>query len=210
MLKKMYNIMKRNTWAAFRVHKCKKDRRNLKSQDFTILSQNCIGGVLYNDLGCRFLSPTINMYFTFEDMIKFCENIKDYILLEPVECESNYEFPVMMLGDLKLHMVHYRTFEDAKEKWNERKRRINFDNICVIMTDRSGYSDEYVCRYNKLPYKKIMFVNSEDRHIVKDQFLIHGYENEKFVGVLSDPIGWFGRRNMDAYDFVEFLNSKST
>lgn len=37
----------------------RKERQALKNHNFTILSQNCIGG-LYLDLGEKFLSPTIN------------------------------------------------------------------------------------------------------------------------------------------------------
>lgn len=38
-------------------------RHKLKNENFTIISNNCIAGVLYKDLNKKFNSPTINLYF---------------------------------------------------------------------------------------------------------------------------------------------------
>lgn len=36
-------------------------RLRLENSDITILSNNCIGGIIYHKLGLRFKSPTINL-----------------------------------------------------------------------------------------------------------------------------------------------------
>ena len=45
-----------------------------------------------------------------------------------------------MLDDIEIHFNHYISFEEAKNKWDERKRRINYDNIYIVMYDRGGLS----------------------------------------------------------------------
>ena len=37
--------------------------------EFTIISSNCIGGVIYSDLHRKFLSPTINLFFSAKDFL---------------------------------------------------------------------------------------------------------------------------------------------
>ena len=44
-------------------------KRDLRVSDFTIISQNCIGGVFYHDMGLPFQSPTINLVFKAPDLI---------------------------------------------------------------------------------------------------------------------------------------------
>ena len=45
-------------------------REKLKNNDFTIISSECAGGVIYHDLGLRFDSPTINLWFKPDDYLK--------------------------------------------------------------------------------------------------------------------------------------------
>ena len=56
----------------------------LRNHDFTIISNNCIGGCVYHDFHAEFLSPTINLYIPFPDFITFLKNIKE-ALEAPVE-----------------------------------------------------------------------------------------------------------------------------
>lgn len=49
----------------------RKTRDNLKTKDFTILSQNQIGGMIYNDMKQTQLSPTIDTIISSTDFIKF-------------------------------------------------------------------------------------------------------------------------------------------
>ena len=48
----------------------KKNRSLLKNRDITIISANCVGGVIYHDLGLAFNSPTINLFFSASDYVK--------------------------------------------------------------------------------------------------------------------------------------------
>lgn len=131
------------------------DASNFK--DFTIISQNCLGGIIYHRLGMKFLSPTINLYFESEGFLKFCENL-EYYLDQELKLKELKTYPVCLLDDITIHFLHYHTFEEAKQKWNQRKQRINKKNMFIIYTDNDGYKEEYLNRFLNLKYKnKIMY-----------------------------------------------------
>lgn len=44
----------------------------------SIISSNCIAGEIYNDLGLRFTSPTINLFFREKDFLKFVLDMRKY------------------------------------------------------------------------------------------------------------------------------------
>lgn len=50
----------------------KKVKPRIKNKKFTLLCNNCNGGVILNDLGLKFNTPTINMFFYHYD---FFENL---------------------------------------------------------------------------------------------------------------------------------------
>ena len=54
-------------------------RIGLKNTDFTIISNNCWGGVVYDTFGLKYLTPTIGLWFTSDDYIKFLSNLDFYI-----------------------------------------------------------------------------------------------------------------------------------
>ena len=173
----------------------------------TIFSCNCTGGVMYHDLGVRFISPTINLYMSCEDFIKFCENFEYYFSLdmEPYVGSIKREYPICTLGNLTLFMVHYNSFEEARDKWNERKLRVDRNNIRIIATDRDGCTEELKDRFQKLPYKKVMFTHLQDKKH-KDCFYIRGYETESQVGTIVEHEGRIsGRRYLDQFNWVKFL-----
>ena len=190
----------------------KRNRRNLKNNNFTIISSNCIGGVLYHELGIQFQSPTINMYIEAKDFIKFCKNLEEYLKkdIQYVE-QKEREYPVARLGDIKLYCVHYKNFEEVKNAWNKRVKRVNLKRICIIMSERDGCTYEDIVEFDKLPYKnKIIFVH-KDMPEIKSAYHIKNTElegdiNNKIIGLTEYEGRYTGKRYIDEFDYVEFFN----
>lgn len=134
-------------------------RNKLNGIDFSIFSNNCLGGVFYNDAGCEFTSPTVNLAFDGPDFIRFLENPQYYLSLEPKFIEIGKSFPVALLDDVEINFVHYSSEADALSAWNRRKDRIVWDNLFIVSTDQDGmYLPEMLERFDALPYQnKIMF-----------------------------------------------------
>lgn len=207
------NRIKNEVWNRRRATLNRRDRLRLTdaARTASILSMNCIGGILSHDLGLRFLSPTVNLFFRAEDFIKFCEKLDYYLSIEKfVECRDpaiigQRSYPIAFLGDLTLFLVHYRSVAEAQEKWNERKKRINRDNIVLLNTDRESMTEALKDRFEALPYHKVMFTHLPDE-AHKSCFYIRGYEKETCVGIITDHDSWDGTRPIDQFDYVSFLN----
>ena len=62
----------------FRLTFAKKRNKKLKNKNFTIISNNCWGGMIYESYNLRKDSPTIGLFIMPKDYIKFIKNLKKY------------------------------------------------------------------------------------------------------------------------------------
>lgn len=192
-------------------------RLRLKTSDITIICNNCNGGFIYHDLNLEFKSPTINMYFIHDHFFYFCENLEDYLKESLVLCENptnqtNIDYPICNIGDgvklpkLELHFLHYKSFKEANDSWERRKKRIQFNKIFIIWTFFDKTDESWLRRFDKIPQKnKIAFCERSFPHY-KSAYYIKGYENTG-LGVLSRFDGLSGHRIYDNFDFVNWFNS---
>lgn len=150
---------------------CKRRRKEINCDDFTIISNNCWGGLIYQSYGLKYNTPTIGLYFMAEDYIKFVYNIKEYLRYELKFInykeskiykinKQELKFPVAKLGDIEIYFMHYKSEKEAKEKWKRRTKRINWDKILFKFSNQNFYSEEHIKNFLDLPAKnKICFVN---------------------------------------------------
>lgn len=148
----------------------------------SIICSNCIGGEIYHDLGMKFYSPTINLWMTESDFLKLISNLKGYLSDELVFQENGGRYPVAELGEITIHFLHYSTEKDAAEKWYSRSKRIDFENIYIIMCDLD-LSDEEFLKFQdiNIAKKKIMFTTNPERARYKDVFQITEYTPNSYV-----------------------------
>ena len=180
-------------------------RKKLKTEDVTIISSNCMGGMIYHDLNLKFLSPTINMYIHADDFIKLCGNLEYYFSLELEEITSSLGYPVAKIGDIKLYLVHYNSFEEPNIAWKLRIKRGNYDNIKVIMVDRDGFNEEMLSDFSDLPYDKVFFTSKHYNY----SFSVHVKEfaNRPTLGLINSFGDKKGHRYYEKnFDIITFLN----
>lgn len=111
-------------------------RRKLKNTNFTLLAPTCIAGVMYHELGHPFLSPTINLWMYDKDFLRFVHNLRHYLSCELRFVQGIDDTPTAYLDDILIHFNHYHTEEEAAAKWYERAKRVNYDNLYIIMADQ--------------------------------------------------------------------------
>ena len=189
------------------------------NKDFTIISRDCIGGVLYHQLGLRFLSPTINLFFVPDDFNIFCLHLKKYIKGKLVELEDkNVNYPVgllypshsLFLKPIRVDFMHYDSFTEAYNKWEERKTRINYKNIYIINSfcyprEIESFSKELVKKWNKIKYKKMVFVDK--KYGFKDEYLIAKPDySTDYAWLLTTKKDDESKRVFNEFDFIKFLN----
>lgn len=134
----------------------KQIKKRLRVEEFSIISQNCIGGVFYHDMKKEFLSPTINLFFKGSDFIRFVQNLKYYLDFE-VEMFWDEEYPIGVLEDIKIYFMHYNTCSEAKEMWEKRKKRIVWDKIIILATDMEDFEQNTYQEWSKISYPKVLF-----------------------------------------------------
>lgn len=192
----------------------KKMRARLCNHDFTIISNNCCAGVIYSDLGVQFKSPTINLYFEPEDYLIFVKNLKSYSLgeLKEVSSTTNKTFPVgslttcnSTLPDIKIYFMHYESWDKAYESWIKRCGRINFKNLFFLWEyNKENTEFTLLQEFDSLPIKKMIF-SYEKLPGIKNYFRFC-FSDEFQPGEIL-KITEQGRRNIDEFDYVSFLNS---
>ena len=183
-------------------------KKHLKNKDFTIISSNCIGGIIYHDLGLPFLTPTVNLSFDMNDFVKFVSNLKYYIDKDLIKLDTNKEYPIGVIEDIKINFIHYKTFEEAKTKWDERKQRINYDNLFIIGTDKDNCTYETLKAFENLPYENKIIFTHIDYSEISSSYCIKGFEDKNELGVITNfKERFLMRRYLDDFDYVSFLNN---
>lgn len=190
-------------------------KKRLKNKDFTIISNNCWGGRIYEDMGLPYKSPTIGLFFFAPCYMKFVKDIRSAISLKLEFVDiSRYEkaqslrskqwYPVGKLGDdIEIHFLHYESEAAAADKWNRRKLRINFDNLFISCSDSEGYNIESLKEFDNLPIPKVFF-SSKKINGIKSLVWLKAYKNKNHIGdIYTFP--WSYRLR---FDVVKWLNNK--
>ena len=157
--------------------KCFLRRLKIKNKDFSIISNNCWCGFIYQHFGLEYTTPTIGLFIYEKDYVKFCANLKHYLSLQlefiDVEHSKYYDkvtnnhtkeitYPIARLDDIEVFFMHYHSQQEAVEKWERRKKRINFDRLLVKMSERNDCDYDTVKEFCNLTYKnKICFVEND-------------------------------------------------
>ena len=186
------------------------NRIKLKNKDFTLIASNCNGCLICHDLNVKFNSPFVNLYLEPRDFIKYIKNIEYYN-----KCEINFindknvDYPVGTLGDIKLYFVHYESEEEARCKWIERRKRINLENLFVLMTDRDGCTKEDLIEFDKLPYKNKIVFTHVPYDDIKSAVYITRFEKDNEVGMCFKFKNRFtGKKYYDDFNYVSWFNNK--
>lgn len=180
-------------------------RKKLKNSNFTIVSDNCWGGKVYQELGIPYASPFVGLFIFSPDYLKLLRNFTYYMDCELIFKKSSVhidnfynEYPIANLGDIEIHFLHYKSENEAKDKWNRRKSRMHWDNLFFKMNDNDKCSFELLKEFDKLPIKgKVIFSSknySELDHLV---FFKHN-EHDESVGIDLKTY----RKYFDAVDWL--------
>lgn len=186
------------------------NRIKLKNKNFTLIASNCNGCFICHDLNVRFNSPFVNLYLDARDFIKYLKNMEHYNNCElSFINKENIDYPVGMLDDIKLYFVHYESEEQARSKWIERSKRINLENLFILMTDRDGCTKDDLIEFDNLPYKNKIVFTHVPYDDIKSAVYIKGFEKDNEVGMCFKFKNRFtGKKYYDDFDYVSWFNNK--
>lgn len=193
-------------------------RKKLKDNNFTIISNNCWGGTVYESYGIKKLSPTVGMFIMPEDYLKFVANL-DYYLKQPLEFidpddskwrevlqkKSNWKtYLVGKIGDIELQMLHHHNEDVARRKWESRIKRVNKNRLIFKFNDQNGATREQIERFMKLPLEnKLCFVADEAFQVTKEVIVIKQPKKYKMRGIMAsrEPFG-----NSKYINITDYIN----
>ena len=182
------------------------------NRDVSILSNCCIGGAMYHDLGLQFESPTINLYFSHHGFIDYVNNLDRYILngtiVDSKKREKSNNAPIGILiceglPSIEIHFLHYTSFEEAKAKWIDRTKRINLNKIYLVIEAKDDHEHALLDEYASLPYKKIIFTNQASN--IKKSIIHMPFYDKHPNGNITSFEGFCGKKGYDAFNFVEHI-----
>ncbi len=166
-------------------------------------------GVIYHRLGKQFLSPTINLWMHQRDFIKFATNLAYYISLELEFVDTEYDYPVGKLDDILIYFNHSNDKEEASADWNKRKKRINYNNLYLIMYEREGLSQEELLPLEKVQCKnKIVLTDNPNNKLEYAFYIKPNMKRANGAQFLDKDV--LGIRTFEKkFDFVTWLNKEN-
>ena len=188
-------------------------RLGLKNRTFTIISNNCWGGVVYDKYGLRYLTPTIGCFLFSKDYISFLAKLEYYLKLPLVEVKfeesSHYEYlkkrlnncVIGKLDDIEIIFLHYGSFEDASKKWNKRKVRVNLNNLLIKYSDQNQFDISHFKQFENLPYKNKIFITT-NKSISSCSVKIIYLNDKSHVGYAADDI----KPSLNKINLKHYLN----
>jgi len=156
-------------------------KRQIRNHDFSIICNNCWGGYVYRRYGLPYLSPTVGLYFYADDFVKLCNNLRQYMeaplefipytqskYKEEIERRGQQSVPIGKLLDVEVVFLHYATPEEARDKWERRVQRINYNNLIFKFSKMNLCGEAALDAFDQIECnKKICFLPPEESRFFK-------------------------------------------
>lgn len=190
-------------------------RKGLINNDFTIISNNCWGGLIYQSYGLPYRSPTIGLFFPAKDYVRFVYDFDHYIRLsllfikpedskwfDKMKDKSNWgTYPIGILNDIEIHFLHYKDADEAYEKWERRKNRINFNNLIYKFNDQNFCTEEDLIAWCQLKRKNKLCFTCRQYPNISGIIHIKSAKKQTEIKASYEPFG-----NSNAINMTEYLN----
>ncbi|WP_280178263.1 MULTISPECIES: DUF1919 domain-containing protein [unclassified Lentimonas] len=110
-------------------------------------------------LGRDYNTPFVGLFMMPECFTELVTNFEEYMEQEirfvneskyPIhdqQRKANKLYPIGMLGNCEIHFLHYENEQDALEKWNRRKQRIDTKHLYYVMVANGAYDEAMLTQF---------------------------------------------------------------
>jgi uncharacterized protein (DUF1919 family) len=169
--------------------------RRVKNLDFTIISSNCWGSSIYQELGVPYNTPFVGLFFFADCFIKFLKNLEeclngDFTFITesryPIANESRLTMPQLypiglIKDDIEVHFLHYASEKEVLEKWHSRRERMNMDNLFIGFSDRGMCEDHHLKEFDRLDFSHKVVFTAKPHPDIKSAVWIKEYSDRPYV-----------------------------
>jgi uncharacterized protein (DUF1919 family) len=181
-------------------------RQRVTARDFTIISNDCWGGMAYEELGRRYDTPFVGLFLMLEDYMRLLPKLR-------FGCESKIEFvapsrheeinrwretikkpyPIGVLGgDVEIQFLHYANVDEAKAKWNRRAARIHWNRLLVKTCWHDDLRMEgWLREFEELPFQHKLSLVPREIPGLKHSVVLRDYTTD------GSAQYWNAHRNFD-------------
>lgn len=167
-----------------------------------------------------YLSPTIGLVIPPEDYNRFCGNLRYYATqpIRPLRVESAHNIELFrklesshgklvfgQCGDVEICFLHYKSFDDAKQKWERRFSRVNYDCVIYKNNDNNGLKMQDLVQWNAvIEDKRSIFITLDQELYRKSNSMVKILSSIQIKNIrwVDDTTG-FSKK----YDIKKILNN---
>ena len=200
--------LKRERWI-------KKLRKRNRNHDFSLITNDCVGGVISHDLGEQFRSPTVNLWIPQDQFLAFAKELRYYLSCEIIEKpDGSKPYPVGQIVPkddkhipIEVNFMHYDSFEEGYSKWKQRSARVNYDRLYFIWHFFDNPDTESLREFDRWDVRKLSILH-EPIEGVRNCRIVSCYNVDPHNGKILDVVEKTGKRYLDEVDYVSFLSDK--
>lgn len=188
------------------------NRMGLERTDFTVISNDCWGQALYEELGLRSRTPLIGSGMHADCFLRFLGDIPGYLAF-PLRFISVSRYasvnrlrmrrsiwPMAVLGDgVEVHFIHYETEEESRRAWEEGCRDVNLDRVVVKFTvDKDGATPKHAAMFDRVPFERKLLLSAHAHPEIGCAVQVPNYVTNGAV---------MFRRSLRHFDCAHWLNT---
>jgi len=184
MLRKIIVFLRRKVRYGLKNVINKRDISRIGDKEFVVVANNCWGGEIYQWYKRPYNSPFIGLFLFGPCYLKLVSNFNHYmnqelVFVEQSKYPNDRKYPVAQLDDIEIQFSHYKSAEEAREKWTRRTERMkqvtNTNNYYFKICDRELCTVDHIEKFHQLPLKnKLSFAvkplkSKNSNHIVMQE-----------------------------------------
>jgi uncharacterized protein (DUF1919 family) len=184
--------------------------RDVQSEpNWAVISNNCWGAGIYQDLKIRYNTPFIGMFLVAPDYIALLQDFRRLMAMPLEITQSRFgaqKYPVGVLGKVEIHFLHYASEAEAITKWTARTARLPKDDneLFIKICDRDGFQEQHLPAFDDLPFRNKVGFMKKDRYPVSQYHWAVEVESEDKT-VQSGDVLWRATRDCAGFNARTWL-----